>query len=159
MPSWFQGVTGIKPAFNRVMRWVNTYYQPTLRQPLSPGACCGWSSPLSPSLAEAVPESPHRRRGMLMCCAPCGQGGEMHHSNLVLYLPQVWQFWREHPRLRLLEEHLVEYQGRAALVTSFRSMTAVQLDVVLAQETYEVLDIQPSTDIYQIRQRLPGATV
>lgn len=79
----------------------------------------------------------------------------MRLSNLVLYLPQAWQFWRDHPRLRLLEEQLVEHQGRAALVTSFRSLTEpVQLDVVLAQETYEVLSIKPSTDVYYIRERL-----
>jgi hypothetical protein len=46
----------------------------------------------------------------------------------------------------------VEHQGRAALVTGFRSMTEpVQLDVVLAQQTYEVLCIQPSSDVYSLR--------
>jgi hypothetical protein len=89
---------------------------------------------------------------MLMCCTPCGQGGAMRLSNLVLYLPQAWQFWRDHPRLQLLEEQLVEHQGRAALVTGFRSMTEpVQLEVVLTQETYEVLSIQPSSDVYHLR--------
>ena len=79
----------------------------------------------------------------------------MRLSNLVLYLPQAWQFWRDHPRLRLLEEHLVEHQGRTALVTSFRSMTEpVQLDVVLAQQTFEVLSIGTSTDVYHIREPL-----
>jgi RNA polymerase sigma factor (sigma-70 family) len=157
MPSWFQGVTGFKPAFNRVMRWVNAYYHPVLRQHSSPGMFCGWSRPLRPSLAEALPQPQNRTPGMLVCCAPCDQGGAMRLSNLVLYLPQAWQFWRDHPRLRLLEEQLVEHQGRAALVTSFRSMTEpVQLDVVLAQQTYEVLSIQPSTDVYHIREPSGG---
>jgi RNA polymerase sigma factor (sigma-70 family) len=157
MPSWFQGVTGFKPAFNRVMRWVNAYYRPALRHQSSPGIFCGWSRPLRPTLVEALPEPQNRARGMLMCCAPCDQGGAMRLSNLVLYLPQAWQFWRDHPRLRLLEEHLVEHQGRAALVTSFRSMIEpVQLDIVLAQQTYEVLSIQPSTDVYHIREPLAG---
>jgi RNA polymerase sigma factor (sigma-70 family) len=155
MPSWFQGVTGFKPAFNRVMRWVNAYYQPARRQLPSPGVFCGWSRPLRRSLSEAFPEPQNHARGMLVCCAPCDQGGTMRLSNLVLYLPQAWQFWRDHPRLRLLEEHLVEHQGRAALVTSFRSMTEpAQLDVVLAPETYEVLSIKPSTDVYHIREPL-----
>jgi len=157
MPSWFQGVTGFKPAFNRVMRWVNAYYQPALRQQSSPGVFCGWSRPLRLSLAEALPEPQHHAPGMLVCCAPCDRGGAMRLSNLVLYLPRAWQFWRDHPRLRLLEEHLVEHQGRAALVTSFRSMTEpVQLDVVLAHETYEVLSIQQGTDVYHIREPLAG---
>jgi len=79
----------------------------------------------------------------------------MRLSNLVLYLPLAWQFWRDHPRLQLLEERLVEHQGRAALVTSFRSITEpVQLDVVLAQETYEVLSLGMSTDAYHIREPL-----
>jgi RNA polymerase sigma factor (sigma-70 family) len=136
MPSWFGGVTGFKPVFNRV----NAYYQPALRHQSSPGNFCGWSRPLRPSLAEALPEPQNHARGMLVCCAPCDQGGAMRLSNLILYQPQAWQFWRDHPRLRLLEEHLVEHQGRAALVTSFRSMIEpVQLDVILAQQTYEVL--------------------
>jgi RNA polymerase sigma-70 factor (ECF subfamily) len=152
MPSWFSGVSGFKPALNRVMRWVNTYYQPAQRHPSSPGTFCGWNRALQPSTAEAQPEPQDHARGMLVCCAPCDKGGTMRLSNLVLYLPQAWQFWRDHPRLRLLEERLIEHQGRTALVTGFRSMTEpVQLDVVLAQETYEVLSIQPGSDIYHLR--------
>ena len=152
MPSWFRGVTGFKPALNRVMRWVNAYYQPAPRNHSSPDTFCGWSRPLSSSPAESQPERQNRSRGMLMCCAPCDRVGAMRLSNLVLYLPQAWQFWRDHPRLQLLEERLVEHQGRAALVTGFRSMTEpVQLDIVLAQQTYEVLSIQPSRDVYHIR--------
>jgi RNA polymerase sigma factor (sigma-70 family) len=155
MSSWFRGVSGFKPALNRVMRWVNTYYQPTLGHHSSPGTFCGWSRSLFSLPAESQPEQQNSARGMLVCCAPCGQGGTMRLSNLVLYPPQAWQFWRDHPRLQLLEERLVEHQGRAALVTSFRSMTGpVQLDVVLAQETYEVLSLQPSTDAYHIREPL-----
>jgi RNA polymerase sigma-70 factor (ECF subfamily) len=155
MPSWFRGVSGFKTALNRVMRWVNAYYQPAPRNHSSPDTFCGWSRPLSSSSAESQSERQNRSRGMLMCCAPCGQGGAMRLSNLVLYLPQAWQFWRDHPRLQLLEERLVEHQGRAALVTSFRSMTEpVQLDVVLAQETCEVLSLGMSTDAYHIHEPL-----
>jgi RNA polymerase sigma factor (sigma-70 family) len=151
MPSWFSGVSGFKPALNRVMRWVNTYHQPTAHHS-SPDTFCGWSRALRPSRAETLPEPQKHARGMLMCCAPCDQEGTMRLSNLVLYLPQAWQFWRDHPRLRLLEERLIEHQGRAALVTGFRSMTeALQLDIVLAQQTYEVLCIQPSSDVYHLR--------
>ncbi len=155
MPAWFQGVTGFKPALNRVMRWVNTYYQKAMHQSASSGSFCGWSRPALPVphvQTNVLPEPEDRGRGRLMCCAPCGQGGRMHHANLVLYLPPAWQFWHDHPRLRLLEEQSIEYQGRAAMVTSFRSLTEpVQLDVVLAQETYEILCIQPSPDVYHLR--------
>lgn len=152
MPSWFRGVSGFKPALNRVMRWVNTYYQPASRHHSSPDSSCGWSRTLFSSPGESQPEPQNRARGMLVCCAPCDQGGAMRLSNLVLYLPQAWQFWRDHPRLQMLEERLVEHEGRAALVTGFRSMTEpVQLDVVLAQETYEVLSLQPGSDVYHLR--------
>jgi RNA polymerase sigma factor (sigma-70 family) len=157
MPFWFRGVSGFKPALNRVMRWVNAYYHPTPRHHSSPGTFCGWSRPLFSSPVESQPQPQHRGRGMLVCCAPCDQEGVMRLSNLVMYLPQAWRFWRDHPRLQLLEERLVEHQGRAALVTSFRSMTEpVQVDVVLAQQTYEVLSIKPSTDVYHIRAPLAG---
>lgn len=153
MPSWFEGVTGLKPAFNRVMRWVNTSYRPAAHRHASPGVFCGWSRSPFADLSRALPESVQRAPGTLMCCSPCGQGGTMRHANLVLFLPRAWQFWRDHPRVRLLEEHSIEHQGRAALVTSFRSMTEpVQLDVVLAQETYEVLCITSGADTYSIRE-------
>ena len=152
MPFWFRGVTGFKPALNRVMRWVNAYYQPAPHHHSSPGTFCGWSRALFSSPVESQPEPQNRARGMLVCCAPCDQGGAMRLSNLVLYLPQAWQFWRDHPRIWLLEERLVEHEGRAALVTSFRSMTEpLQLDVVLARDTYEVLSLQPSSDVYPLR--------
>ncbi len=157
LPSWFQSVTGFKPAFNRVMRWANNYYQPALRQRTAPCIVCGRPRPLRLSLAEALPEPQNRARGMLVYCEACDQGGAMRLSNLALYLPQAWQFWRDHPRLRLLDEQPVEHQGSAALVISFRSVTEpIQLDVVLAQNTYETLSIQQSSAVYHIGQRAPG---
>lgn len=155
MPAWFQGVTGFKPALNRVMRWVNTYYQKAVYQSASSDSFCGWSRaalPVPHVQTNALPEPGNQGPGRLRCCAPCGQGGRMRHANLVFYLPKVWQFWHDHPRLQLLEEQFVTYHGRAALVTSFRSLTELtQLDVVLAQETYEILCIQPSPDVYHLR--------
>ena len=157
MPSWFRGVSGFKPALNQVMRWVNTYYQPAPLHHSSPGSFCGWSRALFSSSSESQPEPQHRARGMLMCCTPCDHGGTMRLSNLVLYQPQAWQFWRDHSRLRLVEERLVEYQGQSALVTGFRSMTEpVQLEVVLDQQTYEALCIQPSSDVYHLRSHTEG---
>jgi RNA polymerase sigma factor (sigma-70 family) len=157
LPYWFQGVTGFKPAFNRVMRWANEYYLSALRQRSAPCLVCDRRRPLHLSLAEALPEPQNRARGMLVYCETCEGGCAMRLSNLALYLPQAWQFWHEHPRLRLLDEQPVEHQGRAALVIGYRSMTEpVQLDVVLAQDTYEALAIQQSGTVSHIGQGAPG---
>jgi hypothetical protein len=71
----------------------------------------------------------------------------MRLSNLVLYQPRAWEFWRHHPRIYLLPERSIEANGRAAVVLSYLSLQGTaRLDVVVASDTYEILSIHPTLD-------------
>ena len=84
MPSWFRGVTGFKPALNRVMRWVNAYYQPAPRHHSAPGIFCGWSRALFSSPVESQAEPQHRARhaGVLRALRPGGHNAPLEPGSL-----------------------------------------------------------------------------
>jgi hypothetical protein len=79
-------------------------------------------------------------RALVVTCGYCGLRNTQSHAGLILASAQGRAFWRAHPRIRLLPEREVETQGRAALVTSFASVTdGARFEVVSVRETYEVL--------------------
>lgn len=80
--------------------------------------------------------------GVHVHCERCDVTCSMRLSNLTLYLPQAWRFWRAHPRIRTLPDRVVDVGGQMALVTRFQSVTgATGLDIVTARDTYEVLGV------------------
>ncbi len=156
-PNLFKGVHGYKPAFNRVMRWVNGHYPPALRKGSVPCEICGRPLPLHLRLPDDVPlvlngnDVPlvlnGAERGVSARCNNCGIGCSMRLSNLALYLPRAWRFWNAHPRIHMLPERRVELAvaGRPALLISFAEVAGrARLDVALAADTYEVLDVYES---------------
>lgn len=141
-PELFNDVRGYKPAFGRVMRWANAYYTPALAR--GHGAClaCHRSLPVRLSPPDDWPQSRREARGLHLRCDACRGTAAMRLSNLALYHPESWRFWREHPRLRLLPERVVERQGRAALVIPYISLRgSATLDVIAARDTYELLAV------------------
>jgi len=156
-PDLFKGVHGYKPAFNRVMRWVNGHYPPALRKGSVPCEICGRPLPLHLRLPDDVPlvlngnDVPlvlnGAERGVSARCNNCGIGCSMRLSNLALYLPRAWRFWNAHPRIHMLPERRVELAaaGRSALLIGFAEVAGgARLDVALAADTYEVLDVHES---------------
>jgi len=156
-PDLFEGVHGYKPAFNRVMRWVNGHYPPALRKGSVPCEMCGRPLPLQLRLPDDVPlvlnggDVPlvlnGAERGVSARCANCGIGSSMRLSNLALYLPRAWRFWNAHPRIHILPERKIELAaaGRPALLIGFAEvMGGARLDVALAADTYDVVDVYES---------------
>ena len=150
-PTLFQGVRGYKPAMGRVMRWANAYYRPALVAGTAPCLTCGRALLIRREQAPEVVAPLHNRvamPGVHVHCERCAVTCSMRLSNLTLYLPQAWRFWRAHPRIRTLTDGTVEARGQAAPVTRFESVTgAASLDVVTARDTYEVLGIHDRTGI------------
>jgi len=142
-PDLFQGIRGYKPALGRVMRWANTYYRSALTRGTAPCLGCGHMLPVRRTQAPQVVAALHDRSsapGLHVRCERCDTTCSMRLSNLTLYLPQAWQFWRAHPRMRTVPDRVVEADGQAALVTRFQSVTgAAYLDVVTDRATYAVL--------------------
>ena len=139
----FEGLAGYKAAFNRVMRFVVLFYQQALVGRSVPCPNCERGHMLlylSPPPA-AGPLS-DETRGMHLRCGTCLSVMSMRLSNLVLYQPCAWEFWRHHPRIHLLPERSIEVDGRSALVLSYRSLQdTARLDAVVGEDTYEILSI------------------
>jgi RNA polymerase sigma-70 factor (ECF subfamily) len=144
-PALFSGVRGYKPALGRVMRWANSYYRPALARGTAPCLGCGRLLPVRREQAPQVVAALDDRSsapGVHVHCERCDATCSMRLSNLTLYLPQAWQFWRAHPRMRTVPDRAVEVDGRAALVTRFQSATGgAYLDVVTDRATYAVLGV------------------
>jgi RNA polymerase sigma factor (sigma-70 family) len=153
-PELFQGVTSLKPAFHRVMRWAYPYYQQALAEQHAPCVACGRIAPLCRQLPDDDFQARQDVRGMYVYCDACQGGYRMRLSNWLLYHPEAWRFWQEHPRLQLLPERASEVTGRPALLVRYQSLVDLAgLEMLVAQNTYEVLAIQQSGGPYRVRER------
>ncbi len=152
----FQGVKSLKAGFNRVMRWANGLYPTAIAQ--GGMICdCGRFIPLVPHLPESMPDTyegvapEHYRqiRGVHLHCPACNGFASMHLANLALYHPTAWRFWGQHRRIRTLAEQEIRYQQRPALLLPFQSVSSsAQLDVIVARDTYALLDIRHNASRY-----------
>jgi hypothetical protein len=77
-----------------------------------------------------------------LSCLHCGHIETNGLPHLTLDIRETHQFWRKHARMQWLPEREIDFAGRPALVSSFRSMVdAAQLDVIIDQATLKVLSI------------------
>lgn len=144
LPAVLGGVQGYKPALSRVMRWTHAYYERGLRERVAPCMKCGRPTPVRTRPPEDWPPAMRERRSVHVRCRSCGITPNESLAGLVLILPAGRDFWRRHPRMRHLPEREVEAGGRAAVVTTFESVTGLaRLAVVSARDTYEVISIHP----------------
>jgi RNA polymerase sigma factor (sigma-70 family) len=80
--------------------------------------------------------------GIYLSCPHCGHKEINGLPHLTLDTPEARQFWRKHARMQWLPEHEIDYAGRPALVSSFRSLAdTAQIDVIMDQATLKVLSI------------------
>lgn len=140
-----QGIRGYKPLFSRLILWCDNYYRTSLNNDISLCKDCG--RPLSvhigvPPFWVAAWLRETNRRTVNIKCTFCNTQSSTHLEGLVLALPEGRQFLQTHTRIRTLPRQYVEVEGRAAIITSFESITSsAHLDVVSAYDTYEVLHI------------------
>ncbi len=140
------GVKGYKPALSRMYAWDHNYYRPNLSARTIPCPACGRPTELQRGPSEHPSLSPwHRNRhGIFHQCDRCTPANYCWESLefMVLALPEGRRFQQEHPRIRSLPHQEVEVDGRAALVTTFESVTNTDRFVVIsARDTYELLRI------------------
>lgn len=139
----FEGVRGFKATLNRFSAYMYGYLQPGLRGGRLACRRCGQGLPLNRELPPHVPAYPGlSRRGVSLKCPACGLASHSDIYGLALDTPDATEFWREHRRIHTEPEQPLEAEGRPAWRVRFQSQTAAaQLDVVLAQDSYEVLRI------------------
>ena len=62
---------------------------------------------------------------------------------LVLDIPAVQQFWRQHPRMRLASQRAMRFGERDAVLIMFeRSDRSAYIEVVSALDSFEVLAVE-----------------
>lgn len=136
------GVTRYKPALSRIMAWSEGYFRQALQGGVAPCLKCGRQGLLT--IKQSAPSSAHPNgmRTLVVSCPSCRSECTQSLSGLILALPVSRAFRRAHPRVMSLPERTVETHGRAAIVSSFRSVTdGAQLDVISALDTCDVLSV------------------
>jgi len=136
------GAKATKPALTRAMTWAHTYFQQALAQGIVPCCECGQLAPLQMWPADYLPAAVRDAHGVHIPCASCGCTRDLLLAGLSLWRPEGQRFWRDHPRIRLLPERTIEADGRAAIVTSYESVTGrATLDVIADRDTFRVIGV------------------
>jgi RNA polymerase sigma-70 factor (ECF subfamily) len=132
------GAKGFKTAYNRLAVWADSFYRPGLAR--GTAACTRCGAAVQPRVL-----GPREREGghyVDASCAICAGANTQSLRGTVLCLAAGRAFWRQHPRIFALPERALEAHGLPALATGFQSLTtAHRLDVVVARDTFRVLDV------------------
>jgi hypothetical protein len=136
-PGLFTGISGFKAGFGRAIEQTARAWPPGQRAI----ACrtCGNEVPVRQGPGEDLPVLLQNLSATdsYARCPACGRVSYESLSTRVFALPEVQQFWRAHPRMRLLAERRLEAAGVPAVVTGFESMTgSVRLEVVVARDAF-----------------------
>jgi len=136
------GITRPTSILKKTQHWSHSYFRRALDERTVTCTHCGRPAHLHVALPEDVSAALGGLPGVTVSCDACGHGVSSSLGGLVSSLPEVQRFWRQQARMRTLPLREVEVGGRAAVVTSWASLTsAARLDVVSACETYQVLSI------------------
>ncbi len=145
LPSVFAGVKGFKPAFSRLAKWSHTHYRAALQNGVVPCINCGRTTAAKIEVVEHMQRWiwTINERVLTISCSTCHIHDMAPLEFLVLSLPEGQQFWRTHPRIRILPKQYIERYGRPAIITRIESLTDTAcFDVVSDYATYAVLHIQ-----------------
>ncbi|MGI8691168.1 MAG: RNA polymerase sigma factor [Thermomicrobiales bacterium] len=136
------GVKGFKPALSRTQAWMHRYYRDALTHHVIACPHCGQMNPLE--IGDPPPGSfwLHGDWRFRMFCVHCLWVSTLSFSGAILALPETQQFWRLHPRMRIVPACRVEMDGHAAIVTRIESVSdGTHLEVISACDTYAILRI------------------
>jgi RNA polymerase sigma factor (sigma-70 family) len=145
-PRFFAGIKGFRAAVSRLTRWA---YPATHGLGLrDPGTLICWecrtATPFEvvPAYEAEVPPMLRGRQYLRTRCRRCGCSVSTLLAGNAICLPEGVRFWRDHARLVILPERVVEAEGGPALVASVGDRTgAARLDVVFAMDSLRVLRV------------------
>ena len=135
------GVRGFRRALARHAAWSHTFYARALADGSATCPECGRASPVRLRLPGDIPEV-RGLPGVDAHCPHCRtpRNGSLHA--IALAAPAAQAFWREQGRIRSLPLQETVAGGRPALVAGFEGATSsARLDVLFAQDTYEIIEI------------------
>ncbi|MGH2485483.1 MAG: hypothetical protein ACRDHE_05670, partial [Ktedonobacterales bacterium] len=143
----FDGVSGVKPAYSRVLRWGSVYYRDALTAREAICQHCGKPAPLRMGPREYARNDDDTAPPLFyVTCARCGYPTNNATLDfLLLGLPETKRFWREHSRMRRLPARPLESDGREALLAGFESVTdTARLEAVVTRDTFATLSVHVS---------------
>jgi RNA polymerase sigma-70 factor (ECF subfamily) len=148
-PSESLPVKTYKPALTRLLAWIHEYYQAQASAGAVRCLRCGRRIPLRFGTVPAAfrigqpPRTLANTHGIYAWCERCEFGAGLEEWwSLTLSLPDVREFWQQHPRMRVLPQREIQYQGCATLVTGFESVAAnTRIEVVSSLDTFAVLGV------------------
>ncbi len=145
VPSVLGDVKGYKPALNRVSAWWNAHFRCGLSTGAAPCPRCGRPAKVRLTAPDSASPLLKSLRGIYTPCAYCGATFGVTPSGLAFSTPEVQQFWRRHPRMRLLAERDLHLEGRLAVRIHFEDVTAqASIDVIFARDNFQLLQVQAS---------------
>ncbi len=96
---------------------------------------------LCPACGKRVASRLDDQGQVLVVCTACGVYNRETWHSLTWSLPEVRQFWREHPRMRFAARE-EELDGAPIVVTRFESVTGgAAIETVMRRDTFDVLSI------------------
>lgn len=138
-------VKGYGRAFSRTLDWIDQFQQHYHVGQMVPCCLCGNVTLLQESLQGSLQVAPWWHRpifGWYYHCDACNDTFNILVEGIVMALPEIRQFYKEHNRTRQQSTKEIEVDGRAALLTTIESVTNnAQISVVLAHDTYAALKI------------------
>ena len=139
----FDGVSGFKPAYSRLLRWGSAYYRVALTTGQAACHHCGHPAPLRKGAPGLSDGDAMAATFFHIACARCGfPANNASLDFLLLALPESRRYWREHPRMRRLSPLTMETDGRPALLAGFESVTGgARLEAVVTRDTFDVLSV------------------
>lgn len=131
----------VKPAFNFVENIVHAHYIKHARAGLAPCFQCGQATPIR---SGSPPGQPFDSSDLYLWCEACQVGFSTESwGSLALSLPEVRQFWQEHPRMHLLPTRQLVIANTLAVVTGFASSTSqARIEAAFATNTFALIYVE-----------------
>ncbi len=136
-----------KPAYSRLLTSFAPLYRQALQSHDVPCLACGHI--VHVTIDELGIKAD--RKGMKQVrlqCPECGWVSNKALSGLVLSLPEVQRFWRQHPRLQTLPSQEIEVNGSPAFIGRLQSVQdAAEITVIARLDSFDPVAIHTNVSV------------
>lgn len=137
-----------KPAYLRLISGLVPFYRKAIHSQAVTCMACGHTVDVR---IDEVPRPPNYRdetKQIHLQCPACGWASNKAFAGLMISLPEVQKFWREHPRLRTLQAEQIEVDGAPAFVRRLRSVQDnAELTVISRLDSFDPLEIHTNVKL------------
>lgn len=141
-PSIFKGARSYANAIARMLPAASEHYRRGLAgQPVTCPLCGAESHFVAGLPPDRSPYLGHRYFVHLRCSG-CGAVSDTPLSTVTITLPEGWQFWQAHRRIRMFPEWETEQDGSPVVITTVGSVeTGARLSAVYARDSLQLLGV------------------